>query len=256
MTRIRRLSIRVAAPPGAGRRARARRPAARTSNRSASALSTTARSRASTCAPRSSPARISSTASSSRSSAPASLEVTAVTDSLCCTVSVTTPLSRDSATNVHTLADHRRQDQQSGGDDESKTKATRDHRRVHASPYRLRFRCSVVASMSSMRAAASSDGACATTLSDVFALQRARATPARRRVPAGRSQSASDEAADTQAEIGRLEHVARRQNDGALHGVAQLTQIPWPARARASPARRPAENVKPGRRCFRPKTAR
>ena len=54
--------------------------------------------------PRSSPARISSTASSSRSSAPASLEVTAVTDSLCCTVSVTTPLRRDSAKNVHTLA--------------------------------------------------------------------------------------------------------------------------------------------------------
>jgi hypothetical protein len=47
---------------------------------------------------------MSSTASSSRSSAPASWDVTAVTDSLCLTVSVTVPVKRVKAKNVHTLA--------------------------------------------------------------------------------------------------------------------------------------------------------
>ena len=184
----------------------------------------------------------SSTASSSRSRAPASFEVTAVTDSLCRTVSVTMPLRREKRRTRSTRSPSPWCNTSSPGrDDESKAKPTRDH-----DAFMPAHTVCVCAAASSHRCPACappppSEGDCATT-----------------RAMCSRSSTSSDTGAPMRSGLSAIRHpTTRPMPDPGRAGsstslsariTARSTALRnsrrFPARcARASPARVAGANL-------------
>ena len=154
--------------------------------------------------------------------APASLEVTAVTDSLCLTVSVTPAQTSQREERPHTRG-HSRQHQQASRDHESETNTARIMRLTST---RSACACAVRLSRQYRRAPDSFERRRrGHDPGNAFALQRVERNH-RPHVSEGSSAVEIAKGPRAQVRSGRARSAGK--NDRALHRIPQLTEIPWP----------------------------